>query len=59
MECAQRLAVNHQRDRDMVGAADSIEMILDVADDKADLVEIVEVIDDFQLARGVASLAAR
>jgi hypothetical protein len=33
MKCAQRLAVNHQRDRDMVGTADAVEMVLDVAED--------------------------
>src|SRR5689334_3448708 len=28
MKCPQRLAVNHQRDRDMVGTADAVEMVL-------------------------------
>ena len=51
MKCPQRLAVNHQRDRDMVGAADTVEMILDVAECEAHLVEIVEVIDHFQFRR--------
>ena len=36
--------MNHQCDRDMIGAADSVEMVLDVADDKADLIEVVAVI---------------
>ena len=44
--------MNHQRDRDMVGATDTIEMVLDVADNEADLVEIIEVIDDLEFGRG-------
>jgi hypothetical protein len=28
MKCPQRLAVNHQRDRDMVGSANAVEMVL-------------------------------
>jgi len=52
MKRAQRLAVNHQRDRDMVGATDTIEMVLDVAGNEADLVEIIEVIDDLEFGRG-------
>ena len=32
MKRPQRLAMNHQRDRDMVGTADTVEMILDVAE---------------------------
>ena len=41
MKRPQRLAVNHQRDRHMVGTADAIEMVLDVAECEAHLVEIV------------------
>ena len=40
MEGPQRLAVNDQRDSDLVRSADAIEMVLDVADHKTDLVEI-------------------
>ena len=32
MECPQRLAVDHQRDGDIVGTADAVEMVLDVAE---------------------------
>ena len=55
VKCPQRLAMNDQRDSDVIRSADAVEMVLDVAEHKADLVEVGEVIDDFQLAsrRGV------
>lgn len=51
MKRLQRLAVNHQRDGDVFGAADAVEMVLDVADAEVDLVEVGKVVDDLQLAR--------
>src|SRR4051794_6778524 len=49
MERPQRLAMNHQRDGDIVRAADAVEMVLDVADDEAGLVVVAEVIDHLEL----------
>jgi hypothetical protein len=42
----------------MVGTADAVEMVLDVAECEARLVEIVEVINHFQFVEGAASVAA-
>jgi hypothetical protein len=50
----QRGAMDHKRDRDIVGAADAIEMVLDVADHERDLVEVDQVIDDLLPAGGRA-----
>ena len=49
MERPQRLAVHDQRNGDIIWASDTIEMVLDIANHKADLVEVREVIDHFQL----------
>jgi hypothetical protein len=46
----QRRAVHHQRDGDVAGTADAVEMVLDVAEHEADLVEIAQMIDDLQFA---------
>ena len=43
--------MNHQRDRDVIGATDTVEMVLDVAEHEADLVAIVEMIDYLQFCR--------
>jgi hypothetical protein len=48
VKCPQRLAVHHKRDGDAVGPTDAVEMILNVADDEIDLVEVAQVIDDLQ-----------
>ena len=40
MKGAQCLAVYDKRDGDVVGTADTVEMVLDVAEDEADLVEV-------------------
>ena len=51
MKRPQRLSTNHQRDRDVIGATDTVEMVLDVAEHEADLVEIVEMVDYLQFRR--------
>ena len=52
MKRPQRLAMNYQRDRDMLGTANTVEMVLDVACDEVHFVEIVEVIDYSQFCNG-------
>lgn len=50
MKRPQRLAVNHQRDGDVFGVADAVEMVLDVADHEVDLVEVGKVVQTTELA---------
>jgi len=51
--------MDHQRDGDVIGAADAVKMVLDVAEHKGDLVEVAQVVDHFQpvgaCGRGVCS----
>src|SRR5262245_7948124 len=58
MKRSQRLAMDHRRDGDIVGATDAIKMVLNIAGDEADLVEIAQMINDLQFCRGVSSAAA-
>ena len=52
MKRLQRLAVHHEGDGHKLGTADALEMVLDIADDKGDLVEVVEMIDHLQFLFG-------
>ena len=45
----QRGSMHNQGDGDMIRPADAVEMVLDVAHHKADLVEVAEMIDYLQL----------
>jgi hypothetical protein len=49
MKRLQRRSMHHQRDGDMVGSANAVKMVLDIAHNKADLIEVAQVIDHFQL----------
>src|ERR1700704_5078530 len=55
VKCPQRLAMHHKCDRDVVGTADTVEMVLNVTKNEGDFVEVAQVIDDLQLGlrRGV------
>jgi hypothetical protein len=46
MKRPERRAMDDKRDRDVIGAADAVEMVLDIAEHEADLVGVAEVIDD-------------
>jgi hypothetical protein len=50
MERLERRAVHDERDRHFVGAADAVEMILNVAHHELDLVEVAEMVDHFGTA---------
>src|SRR5882724_1037624 len=53
MECPQSGAVHHEREGDVVRAADAIGVILHIAEDEVNLVDIGQVIDDLELARRI------
>src|SRR5262249_55780374 len=59
VERLERRAVHHQRDRDLVGAADALVVVLDVAEHEIDLVEIAQVIDHLALVGRRGSPARR